>query len=90
MSRVEGLTLNGVARPSLGEVNERVDVGPNARRFFSPQDGASERSPPTQGDKLRALKGRRPLRSDASAAVRYFQPRPLTPPPVSQSHVTRE
>ncbi|XP_019711365.1 dual specificity protein phosphatase CDC14AB isoform X2 [Hippocampus comes] len=57
MSRVQGLALNGAARPSLGEDRLR-------------EDDASERSPPTQGDKLRALKGRRPLRSAASAAVR--------------------
>ncbi|XP_051930339.1 dual specificity protein phosphatase CDC14AB isoform X3 [Hippocampus zosterae] len=78
MSRVEGLALNGAARPPLGEdrpreVNVPVDILCTPPNFFSPQEDAGERSPPTQGDKLRALKGRRPLRSAASPAFREEQ-----------------
>ncbi|XP_077441122.1 dual specificity protein phosphatase CDC14AB isoform X2 [Vanacampus margaritifer] len=59
-SGVERLAINGAARLSLSEDRLR-------------QDDASERSPPTQGDKLRALKGRRTLRPVASAALRVEQ-----------------
>ncbi|XP_061152430.1 dual specificity protein phosphatase CDC14AB isoform X3 [Syngnathus typhle] len=75
-SGVKVLALNDVEQLSLGDDCLR-QVHKGARQHartdtrlcvVSPKGNASERSPPTQGDKLRALKGRRLFRPAAAAS----------------------